>query len=152
MVANTILSGNPSGCDESSQDMAVKIGNPLITNTPTPFSYAAAAAITLVANDIITGLGVVGGNGASACTVNLPSATSLVAALRQFSSRGIIVGDTVWCLIINGSSGAGTVTIAAGTGGSFDANHNAAAQVIPQNSSKEVAIRFTSTTTYTVYS
>lgn len=156
MAGLTILSGNPQGSNEESEDSALKYGNPVIQNTPAPATYAAGATTNYTAADVLGGIIVDGGNGASAHTGNLPSAASLAAQMRAFSSRGVIVGDTVWCLIINGSSGAGVFTLGAGAGGSFDANQAAASRVIPQNSSKEIAIRFTNgvpgSEAYTVYS
>jgi hypothetical protein len=150
----TILSGNPTGTIEEFQDSAIKTGNPTIYNLPLPASYAAAASRTYTATDILGSIVLDAGNGASAHTATLPSAALLAGAIRGiYSSRGIIVGDTVWCLIVNSSSGAGVFTIAVGTGGTFDTN---AGQTIPQNSSKEIAIRFTNGTpgseAYTVYS
>jgi hypothetical protein len=55
-------------------------------------------------------------------------------------------------LIANTSSGAGTFTLVAGGGGTFDTN---AAQTIAQNTSREILIRFTNgavgSEAYTVY-
>lgn len=156
MPAFTTGSGNPTGTVEEYQDSAVKIGNPQIMNLPAPASYAAAASTTYLAADILGGIIVDGGNGASAHTGTLPTAALLAAMMRAYSSRGVVPGDTVWCLIINGSSGAGVFTLAAGTGGAFDANQAAASRIIPQNSSKEIAVRFTNGTpgseAYVIYS
>src|SRR6266436_8602437 len=140
----TILSGNPTGTDELSQDSAFKVGNPQIFNTPAPASYTGSAAITLLAADILGGIIVIAGvAGTGAVTETTPTAALLAAALRAISTRGVIVGDTVWCLIINGNNSANSVTMAAGTGATFDANQSAASRVIAANSSKEIAIRFT---------
>jgi hypothetical protein len=149
----TILSGMPTGTFEETQDSAIKVGNPTIYNMPVPASYAATASRTYTAADVLGGIIMDAGNGASAHTGTLPTAASLGAAMRAISTRGVIVGDTVWCLIVNSSSGAGVFTIAVGSGGTFDTN---AGQNIPQNASKEVAIRFTNgiagSEAYTVYS
>lgn len=151
----TILSGNPTGTFEELEDSAVKVGNPQIFNTPAPASYAAAASRTYTPADIFGGKIVDAGNGASAHTATLPTAALLAAALRGISSRGMIPGDELWCLIVNGSNGAGTFTVAPGSGGAFDVNYGGAATVA-QNGSKEIVIRFTNGTpgseAYTVYS
>jgi hypothetical protein len=56
---------------------------------------------------------------------------------------GVQVGDVVRTLVVNGASAAETITINAGAGGAFDANQSAASQVIGQNVSKTLTIRFT---------
>jgi hypothetical protein len=151
----TILSGNPTGTIEEFQDSSVKVGNPQIFNTPAPASYAAAASRTYTAADILGGKIVDAGNGASAHTATLPTAALLAAAMRAISARGVIAGDEVWCLIINGSNGAGTFTLVAGAGGTFDVNQ-AGAAVVAQNGSKEIVVRFTNgvigSEAYTLYS
>jgi len=149
----TVLSGNPTGSIEDYQDSAYKVGNPQIFNMPVPASYAAAASRTYTANDILGFMILDAGNGAGAHTATLPTAALLAAAIRQFSSRGVVVGDTVFAVIANTSTGAGVFTLAVGTGGSFDTN---AAQTIAQNTSREIMIRFTNgaigSEAYTVYS
>lgn len=154
----TIGSGNPTGSLEDFQDSAVKTGNPLIYNTPAPASYTGSANVTLLSSDILASIVVVAGAaGSGAVTLTTPTAALLAAALRGFSSRGVAVGDTLWCLIINGNSGgANAVTLAAGSGATFDANQAAASRVIAANSSKEIAVRFTNGTpgseAYVIYS
>lgn len=141
----TILSGNPTGSHEMFQDSAIKMGNPQIFNTPAPASYTGSATQTFLSADVLGGIIVVAGSaGSGAITATLPTAALLATAMRQFSQRGVIAGDTLWCLVINGNSGgANAVTLAAGSGGSFDANQAAASRVIAANSSKEIAVRFT---------
>ena len=56
--------------------------------------------------------------------------------------------------IINGADAAEKITIAAGTGGSFNTNQTAASRIIPQNASKTALIRLTnvtSTPSYVIY-
>jgi predicted RecA/RadA family phage recombinase len=108
--------------------------------SPAPGSYSTAGAQTYTVGDILGRTIVRATNGASR-TDTLPTAALLVAALP-----GVRVGDTIDCLIINGALAAETITIAAGTGGTFDANQAAGARVIGQNASKVVRIRFTNVT------
>lgn len=157
MPGFTIGSGNPTGSVEEWQDSAIKTGNPQIFNTPTPASYTGSASVTLLSNDLLgTIIVIAGAAGTGAVTATLPTAALLAAALRQFSSRGVVPGDTIWCLIINGNNAANSITLAAGAGGSFDVNQPAATRVIQQNSSKEIAVRFTNgvpgSEAYVVYS
>jgi len=149
----TVLSGMPTGVSEEYQDMAFKCGNPQIYNMPTPASYAAAASTTYLSTDILGFMILDAGNGASAHTATLPTAALLAAAIRGiFSSRGVIVGDSLFFVIANTSSGAGAFTVAAGSGGTFDTH---AAQTIAQNTSREFMIRFTNGTpgseAYSIY-
>lgn len=107
---------------------------------PAPASIATAGAATYTAAQILGGIIVRNTNGASRSDT-LPTAALLVAALP-----GVRVGDTVRCQIVNGTAGLETLTIIAGAGGAFDANQTAASQVIPQNASKTLTIRFTNVT------
>ena len=116
---------------------------------PAAASKNTAGGVTLTAAELIGGIVVADCAGAGR-TYTLPTAALLVAAIP-----GAQVGDIVRCLIVNGSDAAETITLAAGSGGAFDANQTAASQVIPQNSSKYVHIRLTNVTTsseaYVVY-
>lgn len=116
---------------------------------PAPASIATAGAATYTAAQILGGLIVRDTNGASRSDT-LPTAALLVAALA-----GVRVGDVVNCRIINGADAAEVLTILVGAGGAFDANQTAASQVIPQNASKTLTIRFTNVTAaaeaYVVY-
>lgn len=107
---------------------------------PAPASVATAGGATITAAQILGGIIVRDTNGASR-TDTLPTAALLVAALP-----GVRVGDVVRCQIINGADAAEVLTIAAGAGGAFDANQTAASQVIGQNGSKTLTIRFTNVT------
>ena len=79
-------------------------------------------------------------NGASR-TDTLPTAALLVAGFP-----GVKVGQVVEVYIVNGADAAETITLAEGTGGSFDANQTAASRLIGQNASKNIRIRFTNVT------
>lgn len=146
-----------TGTDSDLRDSAVNIGNPLIQNTPAPASYGAGAQ-QLLAADILGGIIVAAGSGGGGATaITLPTAANLAAAIRAINPQGVRPGDTVWCLIINGNSGAGALTITSpGASVTFDTNQNSASQVVAQNSSKEIACRFTNGTpsseAYVVYS
>ena len=117
---------------------------------PAAASYSTAGPQTYTAADIVGRTIVRDPNGASRSDV-LPTAALLVAAMP-----GARVGDVIDCLIINGADAAETITIGAGTGGTFDANQTAASRVIGQNASKLVRIRLTNVTpaseAYVVYS
>jgi predicted RecA/RadA family phage recombinase len=117
--------------------------------TPTPTSKATAGAVTLTAAEVLSGIYVRDCAGA-ARTDTLPTAALLVAAVPQAK-----VGDLIRLYVVNGSDAAETLTIAAGTGGAFDANQTAASQVVPQNASKYIHIRLTNVTAsseaYVVY-
>jgi predicted RecA/RadA family phage recombinase len=108
--------------------------------TPAPRSYATVGAQVYTAADILGGIIVRDTNGASR-TDTLPTAALLVAAIP-----GVRVGDVVRCQVINGADAAEVLTIAVGAGGAYDANQTAASQVIGQNGSKTLAIRFTNVT------
>lgn len=155
---NTILSGNPTGSSEEFQDSAVKVGNPMIFNMPAPTSFGVGAQ-TLTAAQVLGGIVISAGSaGVGATAITLPTAVSLAATIRsQYSSRGIIPGDTVLFLLINGNSSTGVLTVTSpGAGVTFDPNQSAASQVVGANSSKEIYLRFTNGTpgseAYVVYS
>jgi hypothetical protein len=121
----------------------------LLRSSPTPATYATAADRTITAADLLTTIIVRDCAGASR-TDTLPTAVLLVAALTN-----PVVGQRIDCDIINGSDANEVITIAAGSGGSFDTNQTAASRVIPQNATRKVRIRLTnagvSTATYKVY-
>lgn len=114
-----------------------------------PVSKATAGDVVLTAAEVLAGLVVADCAGAGR-TYTLPTAALLVAAIP-----GARVGDIVRCRVVNGSDAAEAITIAAGTGGGFDANQTAASRVIGQNTSKELVIRLTNVTAsseaYVVY-
>lgn len=138
---------NPSSTGRVRLDGAV---GPIQGDTaPAAASKNTAGGVTLTAAELIGGIVVADPNGASR-TYTLPTAALLVAAIP-----GAKVGDIIRCLVVNGADAAETITLAAGSGGAFDANQTAASQVIPQNSSKTVTIRLTNVTAaseaYVVY-
>jgi hypothetical protein len=153
------VDGDP-GADGTSFDMAVatiepadedKVANTayFVLGSPTPTSKATVGGITYTAAEILSNIIVRDCAGASR-TDTLPTATLLIAALPGIAR----VGQLISVLMVNGSDAAETITIAAGTGGSFDPNQIAASRVIPQNTSKRLHIRLTSVTgtvTYRVY-
>jgi predicted RecA/RadA family phage recombinase len=116
---------------------------------PAPASINTAGPATLTAAQLLGGIIVRDPNGAGR-TDTLPTAALLVASIP-----GAAVGDVIKTQIVNGADAAEAITLAAGTGGAFDANQTAASQVIPQNSSKTVHIRLTNVTAaseaYVVY-
>lgn len=138
---------NPTSTGKVRLDHAI---GPLQGDTgPAAASKNTAGGVTLTAAEVIGGIVVADCAGAGR-TYTLPTAALLVAAVP-----GAKVGDIIRALIVNGSDAAETITVAAGTGGAFDANQTAASQVIPQNTSKLVHIRLTNVTAsseaYVVY-
>jgi predicted RecA/RadA family phage recombinase len=117
--------------------------------SPAPTSKNTAGGVTLTAAEVLTGVLVVDCAGAGR-TYTLPTAALLVAAVPSAK-----VGDMLKLAIINGSDGAEDITLAAGSGGAFDANQIAASRIIGQNNSKLIHIRLTnvtaSTEAYVVY-
>jgi hypothetical protein len=77
-----------SGIDESDRDMAIRIGNPEIINTPAPPSYTNANT-TFTAADVIGGVIVQDGTGG--VSIALPSAVNIAAAIPGT----LRVGDTL---------------------------------------------------------
>lgn len=112
----------------------------LIRAQGAPTSLATAGAATYTIAQLLTGIIVRDCAGAGRTDV-LPTAALLVAGIS-----GCAVGDTIECLIINGSDAAETLTIDAGSGGGYDTNQTAASRVVPQNSSKLLRIRVTDVT------
>lgn len=115
----------------------------------------AAASIATAGNETLTAAQLLGGiivrdPAGAARTDTLPTAALLVAAIP-----GAKVGDVIRTLIVNGADAAEAITLAAGSGGAFDANQTAASRVIGQNTSKCVHIRLTNVTAaseaYVVY-
>jgi hypothetical protein len=131
-----------TGSFEETREQFVKTG-PVIQNTPPPPSYNTAGAVTYLSSDILAGIVVRDPAGAPRTDV-LPTAALMVQAMGEHTSARI--GDTIWCLFINGSSGNNTITLTGGTGGTLDPNQNSASAAIQQNSSKEVCIRLTNVT------
>lgn len=134
------MSGNRLVADEVRAERILAQGG-------APASINTAGAATYTAAQILSGIIVRDPNGAGR-TDTLPTAALLVAAMNKPA-----VGDTLAVTIVNGADAAETITLAGGTGGTFDANQTAASQVIPQNTSKTVRIRITNVTTpaYVIY-
>ena len=117
---------------------------------PAAASLATAGAETYTAAQILGGIIVRDCAGASR-TDTLPTAALLVAAIP-----GAKVGDVVQCLVVNGSDPiTEVITLAAGTGGGFDANQTAVSRIVGGGASKVVRIRLTNVTAaaeaYVVY-
>jgi predicted RecA/RadA family phage recombinase len=116
---------------------------------PAAASKNTAGGVTLTAAELLGGIVVADCAGAGR-TYTLPTAALLVAAMP-----GVQVGDIVRFLLVNGSDAAEAITLAAGTGGAFDANQTAASRTVVQNDSKFVHIRITNVTpsseAYVVY-
>ena len=129
-----------SGANTDSQNQAVKVGNPVIYNTPAPASYGTTVQL-LLASDIIGGIILMGN--ASAIAATMPTASLLAGAMRAILGSQFQIGDTIECLLIAGMAGAITITL--GTGMTFDGT-NQTAGVVAGNSSKYIAFRFTGIT------
>jgi hypothetical protein len=140
-----------TGTDTLDQDMAMRIGNPLVQTLPQPASYTTVGTLTYQVADIIGSIIV--HSPATAVTATLPSAALLIPTIPGISDgRRCRVGDTIFCSIIN--AGAATITIVPGAGGSLDPNQ--AAATITAGTSKLLSIRVTNslpgTEAYTAYS
>ena len=103
-------------------------------------SIGTAGAGTYSAANLLTGLIVRDPAGASR-TDTCATAADLVAAIP-----GAFVGQRIYCKIVNGADAAETITVDAGTGGTYDANQTAASRVIGQNTGKTLVIRLTNVT------
>lgn len=108
-----------------------------VVTVPTVTSLATAGNETYTAAQVLGGI-IVRDCAGSGRTDTFPTAALLVAGMIQPK-----IGDTIAVYIVNGSDAAETITLAAGTGGGFDANQTAASRVIGQNTSKNVRIRLT---------
>jgi len=108
--------------------------------SPAPTSDATAGPRTITAAEVLSKIYVRDPNGASR-TDTLPTAALLVAAVPNAK-----VGDVLQLYVINGADAAETLTLAAGTGGAFDANQTAASRLVGQNGSKLLHIRLTNVT------
>jgi predicted RecA/RadA family phage recombinase len=117
--------------------------------SPAPTSVATAGAGTITAAMILSKIYVRDCAGAGR-TDTLATAAEIVAALPNAK-----VGDVLQLYVINGADAAEAITLAAGTGGAFDANQTATSRVVGQNTSKLVHIRLTNVTAaseaYVVY-
>lgn len=136
-----------SGVDSSAQNQGVKIGSPLIYNTPTPAIFATGNQ-TYAAADIVGAILL--HSAAAPSNGQLPTAVAIAAILRA-GGVPLNVGDTIDCIIIN--NGAAALTLVLGAGMSFDTGGNG---TIPANNSKDCQFRFTGVTpgaeTLTIYS
>jgi len=119
---------------------SLRVDRVLSTRGSAPTSIATAGAVTYTMAQVLSGIIVRDTSGAGR-TDTFPTAALAVAGLP-----GVQVGDTVVVTIINGADAAETLTLQAGTNGSFDTNQTASSRVIPQNSSKDVVMRFTNVT------
>lgn len=128
---------------------SLPLGVNWVLGSGTPFTSAPGATLTLTAANILTGICTI--NPSTGNTTTLDTAANMVAALNN-SSAGAVVGDIFDVLIIN-SSAANAITVAAGSGGTFDTNN--ANRTIPISTSKEFLIRLTNVTpgseAYTIY-
>jgi hypothetical protein len=119
-----------------------------------PRTGTSATNFTALAADVLTGIITWKNSNTASSTMTIDTATNLVNAVNQVCS-GVQVGDIIQCLVINStSSGAGgVITVAAGTGGSFDANQTA--PVIAVGASRMLYILFSNVTpgsyAYVVY-
>ena len=135
--------------DQASTPRLVLRPDAVYSSDGTPTSVSTAGNVTVTAAQMLAGIFVRDPNGAGR-TDTFDTAVALVAAVPDAK-----VGDVIQLLIVNGADAAETITLAGGTGGTFDANQTAASRVIPQNTSKTVRIRLTNVTSgseaYVIY-
>lgn len=105
-----------------------------------PISLTPGASVTVTAAALLTGIATY--NPSVANTATFDTAAAIVAAVNGISA-GAVIGDCICILIINGSA-SNTMTLAAGTGGSFDTNQPN--RGIAVNQSKWCIIRLTNVT------
>ena len=134
---------------DNTQNQSVIARNIGLLPSTAPASDATAGNITYTVAQFLGGIIVRDPNGAGR-TDTLPTAAALVAAIPK-----VAVGEVRYCTLINGADAAEAITLSAGTGGSFDANQTASSRVCPQNSQKQIYVRFTNVTpgseAYVVY-
>jgi hypothetical protein len=140
-TVTTSLHGRRVGLDN---DGNLVVNNNVRHQRPAFTSLATAGNATYTAAQLLSGTIVRDPNGL-ARTDTLPTAALLVAALNALG--GAEIGDVIDTYIVNGADAAETITLAAGTGGTFDANQTAAARIIAQNASKMIRIRLTGVAT-----
>lgn len=125
----------------------VQFGNGVAPTSVTTTSTTITAAILLG--------GVLVNSAATAVTATLDTAANVVASVNTNYPAGAIVGDTFAIEVINGGSSTGALTIATGTGGTFDANVATANKTIAINAAKTVIVRLSNVTigseAYVVY-
>ena len=129
--------------------------NPLGTNyivgTGTPISTVPAGTSTIDVGQLLTGIIIQAPSVPNTST--LDSAANIVAGVMKISA-GTLAGDIIQCYFGNGSN-ANAITLAAGSGGSFDTNQLIAARTIAANASRWVFVRLTNVTlgseAYTIY-
>lgn len=148
---------NQNGMDQvvTNSRTRATLTNPLgvnwITGAGTPVSTTPGASSTLTAANLLTGFIVQAPSAGNTST--LDTAANIVAAVNNISA-GAVVGDVIQVYLGNGSA-ANSITVAAGSGGGFDANQPSAARTIGTNSSRFIFIRLTNVTggseAYTVY-
>lgn len=127
------------------------LGTNYISGTGTPISTVPGAASTIDVGQLLTGIVIQAPSAGNTST--LDTAANIVGGVNKMSA-GAQIGDVIQCYFGNGSA-ANTITLAAGSGGTFDTNQPAAARVIAVNSSRWVMVRLTNVTSgseaYVVY-
>jgi hypothetical protein len=130
--------------------------NPLGTNwiagTGTPISTVPGASSTIDVGQILTGIVIQAPSAGNTST--LDTAANIVSGVNKISA-GAQVGDVIQFAMGNGSA-ANTITVAAGSGGTFDANINTAAKTLAVSSNiKWILLRLTNVTSgseaYVIY-
>jgi hypothetical protein len=119
-----------------------------------PRTLSSATGGTIDAGDLMTGIITIKNTNTSTSTFTFDTAANMVSAVNSCSA-GAVIGDYIQCLIINstGSGAGGTLTLAAGSGGSFDANQSA--PIVAVGTSRYVFVRLTNVTggseSYVIY-
>jgi hypothetical protein len=119
---------------------ANQLGTNWMNGFGAPQSTTPAGTSTISAFNLSPGIFIQAPSVANTSTFD--TAANLVALVNA-RSAGAVVGDVIQCLLVNGS-GTNTITLAAGSGGSFDTNQ--ANRVIAVNTSRYVFIRLTNVT------
>lgn len=133
---------NTAGVERSAENL-VHMASKHIERMDATAQIATADAVTYTAAQVLGGVIIRDCAGAGRSDV-LPTAALLIGALMEDA-----IGQVVKCLVVNDSDAAETITLVAGSGGSF--TQIAATRIIPQNTSRMVYIRIDSATAYTAW-
>jgi len=116
----------------------------LTANNAAPSSVTTTTT-TLTAAILLTGYIV--NSAASAVTATTDTAANIVAALNaNYPGSGARVGDTLYFEVINGGSSSGAITVAGGTGCTFDTNVATTNKTVAINTAKTMILRVTNAT------
>lgn len=146
---NSRSRANGQGVNVNPNSVNTALGVNYMQGVGTPTSISASTAQTLTATQL--GTGIITINATAALTATFDTAANIVGYVNN-NSAGAVVGDVMQVLLVNGQA-TNAITLAAGSGGSFDTNQ--ATRTIAASTSKYCYIRLTNVTggseAYTIY-